>query len=240
MTQKRFFAIVTILVIIFILVNYVPETKKRVLADPDDAGVMAEVSYEYVPIVYEQGIAKRYVTEVQEAVVMLPADVISGFVREGWKISLVSEINLKGTAYEDEDSDYMTVGLTDYKNKIIQLRPVRYSGISNFIKLKALHELCHFADSYYGDVTATDEWEALYKEYRDSYVEYEFLNIEVTEKNTADVGYATSDRYEMFACAMKDYLNQPGYLKDNYPGLYGYFDEIVKGERNEADVKETR
>ncbi len=237
MRRKWLFILIDVLIIVMIVVNYEPGRNKRVIDETEEVSEFTDVEYKQIPIVYEQGMDKSVVREVQDAALMMPPEVIESFSEEGWKISLVSEIDLSGTEYENSQSRYTTVGLTDYKAKIIQLRPLKYHGIDDFVKLKALHEMCHYADLHYGNLSETSEWSALYKKYKDSYVEYEFLNIKENKMNRDDIGYATSDRFEFFACSMKDYINENEWFTENYPDVSEYFDQFVKGTSNNVNFE---
>lgn len=177
-----------------------------------------------VNITYEEQLGNSVLSEVQNAIQKLPPDVIRAFARDNWKIAVVSQIDLTNTEFEGESAP-MTVGLTDYDTKTIQVSPFTNTP-DNFVMIKTLHELCHFADLYYGNVAESTEWEEIYNNNLD-YVEYEFNGLKVTERNKKDIQYATSDKWELFACAMKDYFNQPDYLKDNYSGIYEFMDNLV-------------
>lgn len=233
MHRKRLNLIIVLLVIVIILANYTAYDKKHVVADNSQIEID---EYKYVDIVYETGIDDKYIEEVDSAVKMLPVCVIENISKEGWKIELEKNISLKGTPYEGEEMGYVTVGMTNYDKKIIEIVPYTYEGISNFVKLRTLHELCHVADKYYGDASEADEWGALYEDYKDRYVEYEFSGIDITPDNQKDIGYATSDRYEMFACVMKDYLNKPEYLLNNYEELYEFFKKLTMENSNDKDT----
>ena len=50
-------------------------------------------------------------------------------------------------------------------------------GLTGAVRLKLLHEMAHYADSYYDYPSYTDDFMALYDKYKDSYVEYEFLGV---------------------------------------------------------------
>lgn len=56
-----------------------------------------------------------------------------------------------------------------------------------------------------------------------THIEYEFAGITRTDSNAYDMDYATTNRYEFFACSLKDFYCHQDYLRDHYPDVYVYF-----------------
>lgn len=222
--KKLWIILINFIIIMIVLCNYRVVQK---VVDPSVGTVAENDSTEIVDvnITYEKSLGNNSLLEVKRAVLKFPAEVIKGFAESGWKIAVVSEIDLTGTEFEGVDFP-LTVGLTDYDKKTIQVSPCD-SDLSNYVYIRVLHEMSHFADSYYGDVSDTEEWMKLYEDNKDSYMEFEFNGISKTAENASDLEYATSNRWEFFACTMKDYLNQPEYVKQNYPDVYNYFNDLV-------------
>ena len=198
----------------------IPEEQAEAAEDPNyritDISVLMEVDMD-----------KKLLTEVKDAVSYYPQDILTAFNDEGWKVMIVSTIDFTDSRYEGESDiePNLTVGLTNYKTKIIQVKDM---GLTGAVRLKLLHEMAHYADSYYDYPSYTDDFMALYDKYKDSYVEYEFLGVTKNKENEVDLKYATSNAQEFFACGMKDYLYYPEYLKSDYPELDKYFETLLK------------
>lgn len=212
-------ALVCVLVLFVILAGY--RTEKSVVEADGTTANPGEIEYVSVSITYEDGMGSDVLAEVQEAIEKFPPEVINGFAKEGWTIEVVSEI--------ESNTDETIVGLTNFYNKTIQVSPFE-GDIYSDITLKTLHEMSHYADRYYGSVSDTDEWKALYDDFGKEYVEYEYRGIRKTHRNASDIEYASSDRYELFACVMKDYLNNPDYVEENYPELYKFVRNVTEPE----------
>ena len=214
----------TILIILIVLCNF--NTKSTVVNPSSDEVASADnVEFVSLNITYEEKLGGGVVNKARRAIEKFSPEVVKAFAEQGWKIAVVSEISLDGTQYEGITTP-LTVGLTDYDSKTIQVSP--YGDVTNdFITIRMVHEFAHFAESFYGNVADTSDWKGLYKKYRDSYVEYEYNGIVVNEENKNDIAYATSDRYEFFACTMKDFYCHPEYLHNNYPDVYDFLFNLV-------------
>lgn len=230
MTRRRWLIIIIDFLILFIILgSYKKTDSNRVVTSDDTSAYSAsDISTYDLNITYDSDIDNKYIDEVRQAFYLLPPDVIKGFADDGWKIVITNNIDFADSDFTGDESNYITTGLTTYKKKMIQVKPAVYSDIDNFVMLKSLHELCHYADTYYGNVSDKKEWNDIYNKYKGSYTEYEFYGIKETIQNRADIEYANSDKYEMFACTMKDYLHAPDYLRDNYPEIYQYFQKLTK------------
>lgn len=228
--HNRKWLVITINILIFIIVlcSYKKNPSSKVIT-PDETSAFdsGDIEKEQVNITYDSDIDSKYVTEVKNAVYQLPPAVIKGFAENDWKIVLVKDIDFTDSGYSNAGSDLETVGLTNYKNKTIQVKPLSYADIDNFVMLRSLHELCHYADIYYGNASEKEDWMKIYKKYAGKYIEYEFYGIKETSQNKEDIEYAGSDKYEMFASAMKDYLHSPDYTKEHYPDIYEYFTTLI-------------
>lgn len=214
----------TFVIIAIVLCSY---TVSKTVVNPINApreNVRTEVEYVSINITYEDCFGVDELTTVQEAIQMLPTDVVKDFVDKDWKIVIVSEINAPDVLPEGDERKIQ--GLTDYEAKTIQVCPIERSGRN--LKLTTIHEMCHFAGEFYNHAPAQKEWIELYKKYGDSYVEYEYNGVDSNDKNKADLEYAGSDEYEFFACSMKDFLVSPEYVKTYYPDLYTYFKSLTK------------
>lgn len=191
-------------------------------------GNQSDSKFVSVDITYEEQLGSDVVGKVRKAIEMFPADAIQSFSKQGWKIAVLSDIDSE----ENPDNGMVTtVGLTNYDTKTIQVSPTSsdfsVDDSEDLLTIRMVHEFSHFADVFYGNVTDSDKWKKLYAEYKDEYVEFEFYGIDKNMENQFDIGYATSNRYEFFACSMKDFYCHQDYLREHYPNLYVYFVNLV-------------
>ncbi len=223
--KKMLIVLINVVIIVVVLCNY---HTNKVVANPGDDVVTSSNDVEFVDVnvTYEEQLGHKAFSEVQRAITKMPPDVVKQFAQDNWKIAIVSEVDTSGTEFETVTMP-KTVGFTNMNDKTIQITPAPDDEISNFIMVKTLHELCHYADSFYGNAADSDEFKALYEDFRNSYVEFEYKSLKKTNTNREDIEYATSNRWEFFACTMKDYLNQPEYLKLNYPEIYDYYTNLI-------------
>ena len=221
--RKPITFMITLIIILIILCNYNETDKVMSTSTNTDLVNKDNSDYVTVDIIYEQDMGSNTVTQVQRAIELYPVKVIKAFVKDGWKISVVSEIDLTGTEFEGSTNP-LTVGMTNYDAKTIQIVPVqKNSPTDKSILTRTVHELAHYADKFYDNAADTVEWKTLYSKYQNSYIEFEYSGIKETESNRNDIKYATSNRWEFFACTMKDYYCNPKYLRDNYREIYDYF-----------------
>lgn len=173
-----------------------------------------------INITYEEGLGGDVANKIRKAVEMFPADAIQAFSNEGWKIAVLSEIA------DDSGDQYITAGMTNYDTKTIQVTPSNLQNgqvVDDVLTIRMVHEFGHFVDEFYGNVADTEEWIKLYATHKNDYIEYEFAGITKTESNAYDIDYATTNRYEFFACSLKDFYCHQDYLRDRYPDIYVYF-----------------
>lgn len=218
--KKVLFAVVLIVIILVITAGYKKQYQASTVEGAENKFVIEK---QYVNVVYDSDIQDFVIQEIQKGIASMPVDVIKGFVNEGWKVSIVKEIE------RDEDIYPMSaIGETDYEaaTVTIQAEPLP-PGVANVFLIRTVHEMSHFADYFYGNLTDKDEWKKLYEDNKDKYVEYEYSGVDFVGDSAAAAKYATSDKYELFACAMKDYILHVEYLKKNYPDLYGYFKQLL-------------
>lgn len=179
-----------------------------------------------INITYEEGLGGDIVNEIRKAVEMFPSDVICTFSEEGWKIAVLSEI------VDDSDEQYTTAGMTNYDAKTIQVTPSDSGNsqvVDDVLTIRMVHEFGHFVDEYYGNAADTDEWRDLYASHKNDYIKYEFAGITRTDSNAYDMDYATTNRYEFFACSLKDFYCHQDYLRDVYSDVYVYFVGLMGG-----------
>ena len=221
MKKGLLFAIVLVVIILVITAGYKKQYEASTVEGAESPFVIEK---QYVDIVFDTDVSDAAIQEIQRGIATMPIDVVKGFVKNGWKVSVVTEIDW------DEDIYPMSaVGETDFDKATVtvQAEPLP-SGIANVYLVRTVHEMSHFADYYYGNLADKDEWIALYEANKDRYVEYEYSGVEFVSDFKDAAKYATSDRYEMFACAMKDYILHSEYLRKNYSDVYAYFKGLLK------------
>ena len=221
MKRGLLFAIILVVIILIITTGY----KKQYEANSvEGAESKLVIEKQYVNITYDADISDFAIQEIQRGIASMPADVIRGFTEQDWKVSVVKDIK------RDEDIFPMSaVGETDFNTNTVsvQAEPLP-AGVANVYLIRTVHEMSHFADHFYGNLADQDEWTGIYEDNKDKYVEYEYSGIDFIDDFAEAAKYATSDRYEMFACGMKDFILHPDYLKRNYPDLYRYFKKVLQ------------
>ncbi len=211
--------------------------------DNGDIKKDGDVQYENLTITYEESMDKNIPFILQDAMKLIPPSALQQFILDEWKIAVVSVIEDPDEA-DDAVVDAQSIyGVTNFTTKTLQ---VQCDKKQESILVPFLHEFSHYLDAYYGSryladdgfydtkpalymVSATRGFQALYEQYKGSYVEYEKAGIARNEKNAADYAYAVSDPGEFFACTLKDYLLHPGYLSKDYPDLNALYSGIESG-----------
>ena len=214
MKRRGLFIIALIVILMIIIMSY------RRTGVTASVGSGSKVVTRYIDLVYETDIDKDDIAEVQQAISLFPVEVVEKFIEGGWKIVVVKDI--------EGDNDLIPAfisGQTDYENKTVTIQTNDKAEKS--VLIRTCHEFSHYADLYYGNIADSEKWIELYDSNKD-FVEYEYSGTTVTEKNKADICYATSDRYELFACSCKDYLLHPDYLSSNYPNLFMFFRNLME------------
>lgn len=217
--KRKFIIFIDVLIVAFVVCTYYNDG--RVITPDENKSVVQEENTETyeIAIIIEKDMRNEVVDEVYEAIALLPVDAIKTFNEKGWKILIVSELDLSEVELDGKDAAEI-VGFTDYRTKTIQVKDLGYDG---FVKDKVSHELCHYLDYYYGLNSISPKFLDLYSEYKGTYRESQFANIKKNESNSKDIEYASSDSSEMFASALRSYLTDREYLLKEYPSLYNYF-----------------
>lgn len=174
-----------------------------------------------VNITIESSVSEKTVGEIKDMLYVVPTSVVESFVEDDWKMVLL-------TTFEEEDgyeyiaSDGTVVGLINYTDKTIIVKGVpEYEGTAKNI---ALHEMCHYIDRHWGNVSETEKFKELYNAYKDGkYRTYAYAGIDITKASETDILYATSSNHEFFAETLKDYYLYPDYLEENYKDVYDFY-----------------
>lgn len=178
-----------------------------------------------INITYEESLGNKAVSYIRKGIEYFPMDVVKAFAEEGWKIAVISDYIAEDDLEVNPNAKIM--GMTDYENKTIQI-VVYDRELDNALMYTTVHEFAHFAEAFYGNAADSEEWKSLYKKHRDNYREYDYAGIKIAGENASVLSYATSDRWEFFACAMKDYYCHPEYLKNSFEDIFNYFDLLCK------------
>lgn len=174
-----------------------------------------------VNITIESAVSEDVVDEVQDALHLVPSSVVKSFTENGWKMVLLTSF-AEEEGYEYITSDGTVVGLINYTQKTIIVKGVpAFEGTAKNI---ALHEMCHYIDRLWGNISETEKFEPLYEKYKNGgYITYAYAGIELTEASQTDILYATSSNHEFFAETLKDYYMHPEYLEENYEEIYDFY-----------------
>lgn len=238
---KAVLALIALFFMIMFLVSYA-NSGKEYIADSKAAEVIEDegkVHYENIPITYEKQMPAAVPEQIRMAVIELPVEVIRKFIEDEWKICVVSRIKMPEKVNIDAviDETDTVIGVTDYQTKTIQ---ILYDECQQSVTTSLMHELCHYCDKYYGGkyyaddslydgaqavylVSFTKEFKEIYKDYKDTYVEYEKAGIARTKENRIDFEYPVSNSEEFFACSLKDFFLYPQYMQQYYPDLYSWY-----------------
>jgi len=249
---KAVMMLIALLLVIMFLVSYAGAGKEYI-ADSQNTEITEDegsVHYENISITYEKQMPKDIPEQIRLAVIELPVEVVKAFIDDEWKIAIVSTVELPEDANIDAtiDETDTVIGVTNYKTKTIQ---VLYDEMQQSVTAPLMHELSHYCDKYYGEkyyaedslyrvnpgvylVSFTKDFEELYKNHKNTYLEYEKAGIARTEDNRLDFEYPVSNSEEFFACSLKDFFLHPAYLKDNYKEIYDFFEEkLINAESDQ-------
>lgn len=222
MKRRLLFALALALIILVIVMNYKIKYSPALNTAVDSALTIRKA---VIPITYEEDIPSERLTEIQKGVSYLPMDLIDTFVAEGWHIAAVKEIK-----NDNDIFPFSAIGETDFGTKTItiQIEELLPQSITDVVALRTVHEMCHYADKYYGSITDTTDWQEIYTKNKEGYIEYEYSGIKATDATDKAINYASSDKYELFACSMKDYFIHPDYVKQRYPEVFEFYTQLEK------------
>lgn len=169
----------------------------------------------------EADVPQEMVKEVRGAMERFSVELLDYFVKDGWKVVLLTTFE-DAEEYESISKDASVVGLINYQQKTITVK-----GIPEFehtVENIMVHEMCHYADYYWGGISTSKKFLQLYNVYRSNgYITYSYFGISVTAEYESDIVYATSSPQEFFAETLKDYLLHPEYLQTYYPEIHEYY-----------------
>lgn len=169
----------------------------------------------------EADVPQEMVKEVGEAMERFSVEILDSFIEDDWKVVLLTTFEAV-EEYESISKDVSVVGLINYQHKTITVKgiPEFEHTVENII----VHEMCHYADYYWGGVSTSKKFLQLYDTYCSrGYITYSYFGISVTGEYENDIAYATSSPQEFFAESLKDYLLHPEYLQTYYPEIHEYY-----------------
>lgn len=177
-----------------------------------------------INITVENTVSDIAMREVSDALSMFPIAVLDRFTAEDWKVVVLSSIE-KGSGTCDREG---IVGVISFDDKTITVKG--YENLEGATKNVVIHEMSHYLDKYYGNLSATEDFQKVYLMYKDIYKSFYYTGIPETEENIGDLRYAGTSEKEFFAETYKDYLQHPDYLKKNYFEIYNYYFKLKIGE----------
>jgi Mlc titration factor MtfA (ptsG expression regulator) len=148
------------------------------------------------------------------------------FNAEDWKAVILSHETVVEEQLEPFNNG-KTAGTINFTKKVITVRS--YSPLEGVIKNVMLHEICHYIDRMFGDMSDTQPFQELYEQFKDGrYITFNYDGIAIDDTTREDIMYATSNAKEFFAEGLKDYYLHKEWLIDNYPDIYIYFNTYIK------------
>ena len=245
---KGFKWLIALTLIVIFLVSYANAGKLYIKNTTTHGNAPTEkerLNYENISVTYEKNMPGNVLEQCRAAIEKMPVDAVSGFIGEDWKIVVTSEITLpKETNLSVMvDGNSSVIGYTDYQQRTLN---VLCNDQQPSVTIPLAHEFCHYNDKFFGElyfandgfyteppevylVSFTKDFEKLFLEYRDTYVEFEKSGIIRSEDNEMDFTYPVSNPEEFFACSLKDYLMHPSYIKTHYCDLYSFFNLMLDG-----------
>lgn len=144
-----------------------------------------------------------WVDVVDDQLAVLPKHILNDFENTDWTITLTSN-DIATTYSSDGDKKNSVKGITEYDFHKIYIQLDKES-----IYDTPLHEMGHWIDNYYGNLSKKDNFQEIYK--KDGWhFKYDFYNI------------SEFSQEEMFAEAIYIFYNEPNHLKEKCPNTYKY------------------
>ena len=151
--------------------------------------------------------AKKSAEMITSFINNLPKEVIADFTKQ-WKIIIAPNVS--------SDILIQTDGATSWEAKIIALNT--HSDPTDTYNT-FVHEFGHYFDLSHSYYSKSEDFNAIYEKYRDTY-------IELDDKTPKE--YPTSSSLEFFASIFKEYFLYPEHLNQIAPDAYIYIDTIYK------------
>lgn len=179
------------------------------------------------------------ISQLNAFISSLPPNVSKVFSDE-WKIiispNLPTALNLRNSEQQAEPNSsnslqepLSVLGYSDWHFRLIFLKaqPEPDATYKVFI-----HELGHCFDYEFGTPSANDEFQQIYNQYKDTFIEADYLDL---------VSYANSSPEEFFATVFKEYFLTPEHLKTNAPLAYSFiadlYNEVSSNDAANTTVK---
>lgn len=179
-----------------------------------------------IQLVVDENITQADIEEVTEAFNCVPNYVLEHFVAADWKTVILSHETVVEENLEPFNNN-KTAGTINFTKKVITLRS--YSPMEGAIKNVMLHEICHYIDRMFGNLSETEEFLQLYEQFKDGeYVAFNYDGVTLDDVTREDIMYATSTPQEFLAESLKDFYMHKDWMIENYPDVYIYFNTYIK------------
>ena len=152
------------------------------------------------------GVGSSLVDQVNQSLDVIPEYYIDAFVNRGWELYCTS-VDLNTKYY---DGEYESVeGSTSYIDEVIYIQGNLKSAMD-----APVHEFGHWFDWYNGYASQSDEFLYLYGKYGDNFADVFDLKIHWDER-------------ELFSESFSAYYLNRLELRENFPEIYKYMDDLV-------------
>ena len=140
----------------------------------------------------------------------IPEKLRNRFLQDGWKLILTDK-DIQETYYTGDVKGRLA-GLTNYSEKTIYVHARKTD-----IRRSLLHEFGHYVDSVYGMVSASTEFDSIYKSEK----------IHLNEKWKID-SHATSNAQEFFAESFSMILIYSSQSQTDIPNTYAFINKAIQ------------
>ena len=179
-----------------------------------------------IQLVVDENITQTDIDEVKEAFDSVPSYVLDHFIADDWKAVVLSHETVVEENLEPFNNG-KTAGTINFTKQVITVRS--YSPLEGAVKNVMLHEICHYVDRMFGGLSKTEEFLALYEQFKDGkYIVFNYDGIAIDDVTREDIMYATSSPEEFFAESLKDFYLHKDWMIENYPDIYIYLNTVIK------------
>lgn len=184
------------------------------------------VTIKDIQLVVDENVTQTDISEVTEAFNAVPSYVLDHFIAEDWKAVILSHETVVEENLEPFNNG-KTAGTINFTKKVITVRS--YSPLEGAVKNVVLHEVCHYIDRLFGNLSDTEDFMELYDKFKDGgFVTFNYDGVSIDDITREDIMYATKNEKEFFAESLKDYFSHNEWLIDNYPDIAIYYNSTIK------------
>lgn len=156
---------------------------------------------------FEEEPSEETIYAVTKELSTIPKEIKDEFVREDWRIYIKKNISTSDNNISTME-EYKTIACT-----MPNLRLIQIVDSKDCIEKSVVHEFGHFIDGFkWAD---TDEWKDIYRDENEDYLR----------------SYAMTNRYEGFACAFEEYIDNRDELIRRCPKTHDYIEKVLREER---------